>query len=40
MGGPKRRAADSIWVLDLHGPTILGMLKGQTVWRLDPAKVH
>ena len=29
-------AAGSIWVLDLHGPSFLGNLKGTTVWRLDP----
>lgn len=32
-------AAGSIWVLDLHGPSFLGNLKGSTVWRLDPAGI-
>ena len=29
-------ASGSIWVLDLHGPSVLGNLKGSTIWRLDP----
>jgi DNA-binding beta-propeller fold protein YncE len=33
-------AAGSIWVLDLHGPSVLGNLKGSTIWRLDPAGVE
>jgi hypothetical protein len=32
-------AAGSIWVLDLHGPSVLGNLKGATIWRLDPGRL-
>ena len=32
-------AAGSIWVLDLHGPKVLGNLKGTTIWRLDPVRL-
>jgi hypothetical protein len=32
-------AAGSIWVLDLHGPRVLGNLHGTTVWRFDPEAV-
>jgi hypothetical protein len=32
-------AADSIWVLDLHGPRIVDQLRGSTIWRLDPDRL-
>ena len=31
--------ADSVWVLDLHGPRVLDNLRGSTIWRLDPSKL-
>ena len=33
-------AAGSIWVLDLHGPKLLGTLKGSTIWRFDPTRLQ
>lgn len=32
-------AAGSVWVLDLHGPRVLGNLDGSTIWRLDPGRL-